>query len=169
MLISVATSRLGSFQMWLARVAVVLTSCAVMLRGPAVATASGGSDCASEHLFDRRAYELVSPAYKEGFAVEVTGVSETGSKVLAQSPGTFSAPEGTTALGQEYEITREATGWKTNALAAASTEFSFYSVEEISPDFQASLWLASPPGVGVRGVYLGAPSKPMDLVRVGPA
>ena len=155
--------------MWLARVAVVLTSCAVMLGGPAVATASGGSDCASEHLFDCRAYELVSPAYKEGFAVEVTGVSETGSKVLAQSPGTFSAPEGTTALGQEYEITREATGWKTNALAAASTEFSFYSVEEISPDFQASLWLASPPGVGVRGVYLGAPSKPMDLVRVGPA
>src|SRR4030081_2086522 len=45
--------------------------------------------------FDCRVYELVSPVFKEGFPVQIMGVSESGSQLLAQSSGTFSAPEGT--------------------------------------------------------------------------
>ncbi len=120
------------------------------------------------YLPDCRAYELVSPAYKEGFQVEVTGVSEDGSRVLAQSFGSFSGTEDTGALGQPYELVRTDMGWESLPLDEPFSEISLYSVQTISPDFQGSLWsVHTPVQPLLEYIYRGPPKGP--LTRVGPA
>jgi hypothetical protein len=135
----------------------------------AVGANCGGGGGLGPVRFDCRVYELVSPVFKEGFPVQVTGVSESGEQLLAQSPGTFSAPEGTTPFGQKYEIDRGGVGWEAGALAATSTQFTVYFVEDVSPGFQDSLWFASPPLSSISGFYVGSPRAPLSLERVGPA
>jgi hypothetical protein len=135
----------------------------------AVGTNCGAGEGSGTVHFDCRVYELVSPVFKEGFPVQVTGVSESGSQLLAQSPGTFSAPESTTPFGQEYEIDRGSAGWEAAALAAPSTQFAGYAVEGLSPDFQDSLWFASPPQSSISGFYVGLPRASLSLAHVGPA
>ncbi len=130
---------------------------------------SASSSAGHTLSFDCRGYELVSPVYKEGYTVQVIGISENGGHVLAQSLGAFSNPEATTALGQEYEITRESAGWNATPLDFPSTSFSHYAVDEVSANFAQSLWLAHPaisiPGSS--GIYVGPPTGP--LTRMGPA
>jgi hypothetical protein len=162
--LSAATRRVGR------SAALAATALALAL---ALAPAAAAGGCPNEaspgfrsYLPDCRAYELVSPAYKEGFTVSILGVSSDGSQLSAQSTGTFSAPEGTAAFGQKYAIARSSTGWEATALAAPSTQFPSYSLEALSPDLHASLWYASTPQLP-NGVYFGPPTGP--FARVGPA
>lgn len=126
------------------------------------------------HLFDCRAYEMVSPAYKEGFSVAASleGISEDGSRVLALSLGIFSNPEGTSGSGVSYEMARGETGWLATSLAMPFSSFSIYAVSSISPNLQSSLWAGSTPTQSnasqgyLKDLYFGPPDGPLG--RVGP-
>jgi hypothetical protein len=167
------SQRLGSW-FWSMRAGVsIVLAVVVLMSMSGVASASvGGCPGPGVRIFDCRVYELVSPVYKEGFPVAVEGVSEDGSQVLARSLGSFSNPEDAAGFGTSYETVRGEQGWGTTALAMPFSEFSIYSVEGVSPDFQSSFWFGSTPaqsnfvGSQPEDLYFG----PLDgpLARVGP-
>lgn len=148
---------------------VVLSS--MTMSGVASASSAG---CPNErspgfrsYLPDCRAYELVSPNYKEGFPVRVAGVSEQGSEVLAYSFGSFSGVEDSSPLGQPYAFRRSEEDWQSLPLDAPFDEFSLYSLEGVSPDFQHDLWGARIPTSPRReDLYSGPPRGP--FAHVGP-
>jgi hypothetical protein len=114
---------------------------ALLLATPAYAACGNEAtreDQHSTYLPDCRAYEMVSPPYKEGFgAIELSGVSEDGSRVLLTSFGNFSNLEHVSPIGQRYELARGGTGWP--AAPLEFPQFSVYFFEGISPDFQSTL------------------------------
>lgn len=133
-----------------------------------VAGCPGGGSSGASYLFDCRAYELVSPAYKEGFQVLVEGVSEDGSRVLALSLGVFARSPGGD-LG--YEFLRGPLGWVASAglVGEPFSGFPVYNVEGVSPDFQSTLVFATTLErflVEEEEVYLRLPGG--SLVLVGP-
>lgn len=134
-----------------------------------VAGCPGGGSSGASYLFDCRAYELVSPSYKEGFQAEAVGVSEDGSRVLAASVGVFAR---STGGDLQYEFLRGPLGWMTSAgmVGAPFPEFPVYIVVGVSPDFQSTLVFASTLGqvfAEEKDVYLRLPPDG-SLVLVGP-
>jgi hypothetical protein len=119
------------------------------------------------YLPDCRAYELVTPPYKQSFPVVPVAISGDGLKLGVESFGSFSDPVGIGFLGQDYQLSRTGTGWETSVLGAPFSEFPNYHVETMSPDFQSSLWLASTPGQPWEDVYLDPSGGPLTLVGPG--
>ncbi len=117
-------------------------------------------------LPDCRAYELVSPGYKEGYPIFVAGLAENGSQIHAESFGSFANTENTSVFGQSYSIVRTKTGWVASPLDAPFSQFPSYRVQGMGSDFQSSLWFADKPGQFSRDVYLDRP--PGSLIRIGP-
>ncbi len=128
------------------------------------------------YLPDCRAYEMVTPPYKEGFSVRGVAVSEGGSQVLAESLGNFVTPggatiEGTGLFGHSYLLARTEHGWEQTPLDAPSSRFPDFEVWTASADLSSSLWFASVPGQSSADVYLDsqAPgSSGSALTHVGP-
>jgi hypothetical protein len=118
------------------------------------------------YLPDCRAYELVTPPYKEGFPVLSEGLSADGQQLLVSSFGTFAKPKGLGLLGQAYHISRTHAGWETSVLDAPFSTFPTYQVQAVSPDFQNSLLFARSPGQTWEDVYV-RPSGG-SFTRVGP-
>jgi hypothetical protein len=158
---------------WLARLLLhggLLLTAMLSISGVANASAAGcpGEDSSgvASHLFDCRAYELVSPSYKEGFQVVVQGVSEDGSSVLVQSLGVLDRSPGGDL---QYELVREASGWEAMAspVGAPYSEFPIYFVEGMSTDFQSSLvYVGTPTQYFAEEAYLHLPDG--SLVPMGP-
>jgi hypothetical protein len=128
-------------------------------------------------LFDCRAYELVSPAYKEGYPMSVIALSEDelsggAPRLLVGSTGSLAHLQHITPLAQKYELARTDAGWK--AAPLEFPEFSVYATEGISRDFSSNLestiMFAGPPpheaDVYVKKIYLGLPGQ--VPVPVGP-
>jgi hypothetical protein len=121
----------------------------------------------SSRLPDCRAYELVTPPYKEGFPVYDRGFSEDGSSVWGESLGVFAGSEdseigGSPSLGYDYLLTggayafvREASGWSTVPISPPVSQYPsslpFTSITatrdhvSFSADLASSLWVAVTP------------------------
>lgn len=114
----------------------------------------------SSRLPDCRAYEMVTPPYKEGFPVYEVGFAEDGEHALGESFGVFSGSEnsevgGVGALGDEalvsggsYLFTRESSGWATTAITPPAWEFPSslpFDQGDLSSDLTTSLWVATTP------------------------
>jgi hypothetical protein len=136
---------------------------------------AGASACPNEtmtgfraYLPDCRAYELVSPAYKEGFPVFPEGISENGEQLHVESFGSFSNSDNTSRAGQSYIVKREKSGWQSVPLDELFSGFPIYHVQGMSLDFGSSLWFASAVGQSERAqdVYLDSPDG--RLTRMGP-
>ncbi|HYJ00369.1 MAG TPA: hypothetical protein VEX36_11940 [Thermoleophilaceae bacterium] len=95
----------------------------------------------STGLPDCRAYEMVSPTYKEGFVVEPAGFGFTDDGVVSyQSFGTF-AGNPQAILPIPYHATRSATGWTTTALAPPDRLYDKrVTMVAESVDLERSLW-----------------------------
>ncbi len=161
------------------RTALVLLS--LVLSGLATTgSAAGASSCPNRTLTgflaslpDCRAYEMVTPPYKQDFPLAVgSAISADGSQVLAESFDNFltpedKLPEGNGALGHFYRLVRTVAGWESLPVEAPYSRFpNLHEIPSLSPDFDTSLWLASAPGQTSEDIYLDMAGG--AVTRVGP-
>jgi hypothetical protein len=158
-----------------------------------VAASGGGTRlCPNEALIgfrqalpDCRAYEMVTPSYKEGFPVSnPEAISADGERITAWSLGVFAGAEGPAlihhGIGIQYEFARTAGGWQASALSPANPSFlnasSWYLTSE---DAATSLFSMPTAPVGQDDLYthsaggpfvdVGPITPPADGPTVGPA
>jgi hypothetical protein len=121
----------------------------VVLGLPVGASAEAG--CANESLRqgpsavlpDCRAYELVTPPYKQGGRVELDAVSPDGARMLVNSLGNFGdAANNQNITGPTYVLTRSAASWVEANVdpPAAQLPFDFYL--DATPDLSRTLFEA---------------------------
>ncbi|HEX5922870.1 MAG TPA: hypothetical protein VFY45_03495 [Baekduia sp.] len=125
----------------------------------------------SSRLPDCRAYEMVSPPYKEGFGITPQSYNDDGA-VSFTSPGIF-AGNAYGVVFNEYVTRRSSAGWTTVSPAPPASIFDTSTnaaVEGLSADFGTSLWVSrrrvAPADVGLYFFYLHRPDGAMT--RVGP-
>jgi hypothetical protein len=127
----------------------------------------------SGQLPDCRAYELVTPAYKEGTVVSsVFAISPDGSRLIGSSFGVLAGAGndqlgGTSNLqGAAYQLSRTQDGWETSALAPPASQYVNNGMFDASADLESTLWElralhpadgAQPPAPGVTDLYLKQP------------
>src|ERR1700704_1876586 len=143
-----------------------------------VVSAEGSSGCPNRTMVgfqpslpDCRAYEMVTPPYKEGFQFTTSEISEDGSQVLLESLGNLLTPEGKTPAGtgsltHAYRLSRGEAGWESVPVEAPFATFPDVEVKSLSPDFGTSIWSASAPGESSADIYFASADGP---VRMGPA
>jgi hypothetical protein len=129
------------------------------------------------YLPDCRAYELVTPPYKQGAILldEPGAISADGEHVIAGVPGTF-AGEGNQWLKVDanpeiavYELSRGESGWRASALTPPATRFPFSSLRaaSASDELATTLWGATTSTLlYTEDLYLREPDG--SFVLVGP-
>ena len=162
---------------------------AVVLVAPVVALAAGDANrpaCPFEseaspgfrtYLPDCRAYELVTPQYKQGGLVydEPAAISSDGERVIAGVPGTFAA-SGNEWLELNrnpdfavYEFARTSEGWRPTALTPPATQYPHSGIMAASTadDLQTTLWSMATTTLGLNeDIYLREPGG--TFAKVGP-
>jgi hypothetical protein len=129
----------------------------------------------SGSLPDCRAYELVTPAYKQGAVVITFAISEDGERILGSSLGAFSDTsdnslgDGTPLLGATYLFARTGTGWSARALAPPASEYVSDGLFDASANLNESLWSLETPTQpeGVSDLYLER--SPGTFIEIGRA
>jgi hypothetical protein len=122
-----------------------------------------------EYLPDCRAYEMVTPPFKDGNRVGVPAVSGDGSRVLGESFGGFAGAGSTAAAdGSFYEMTRSGSGWVTSALDPPASLFTYPVLVGVSDDFERTLWLMRSPSQSIYAADLYVREANGSFVRVGP-
>jgi hypothetical protein len=143
-----------------ALVALAFTLCAVpaaaLVAFPASAAADNCPNAAFRtgpalHLPDCRAYEMVTPSYKNGGYVfptlDTTGATEGEDVQLESLSGFANIRSNDSVPGGLYTSQRTEAGWTTTAMAPADTQFlisgvgGFNSLAGWSLDFHSMLWL----------------------------
>ncbi len=120
----------------------------------------------STRLPECRAYEMVTPLYKEGFGVEQGAYTDDG-VVAYKSIGSF-AGNASGKAGNWYHATRTAAGWATTALSPPEDTYGEDSLFAESPDLRSSLWLLRRrDGVGANDLYLRGPDGGLTYVGQG--
>jgi hypothetical protein len=123
----------------------------------------------STQLPDCRAYELVSPPYKDGYFPIVRTASPDGERVLLESIGKFGGAEGNSAaVGTIYEAHRTPLGWATKSVFPPASRFPFALFEDTSLDLKRTLWTAhtTSQSSDAQDLYVREPDG--SFVRVGP-
>ncbi len=145
------------------------------------------SETHSGRLPDCRAYELVTPPYKEGAFVGqpsgMLGLSPDGEHLIGTSLGVFAGSEdgtlggGSRLRGTAYELSRTSAGWTTAALGPPESTYRSAGMYDASADLSATLWglgrLTQPEGVSdlyverPRGTFteVGPPTPEPDAVN----
>jgi hypothetical protein len=136
-------------------------------------------------LPDCRAYERVTPSYKESStATQEFAVSSSGSRVLGGSIGIFGGAEQAHLHGfsniddTTYLFSRTPLGWKASSIEPPSTRYYSAGIDDASTNLDAFLWELSPAGgsressassseVEVSDLYLERPVGVFN--KVGPA
>jgi hypothetical protein len=160
----------------------------VMLAMASIALAAGDANerqCGAEteaspgfrqYLPDCRAFELVTPPYKEGSALlEPDAISADGSQLIVGALGAFSgadnfweSPEGNNQVS--YELARGTAGWQASPLTPPASEYTFTRLWAASAaNLGESLWGAQHTGLrGHEDIYLRTGPGPSGFHRVGP-
>jgi hypothetical protein len=129
------------------------------------------------YLPDCRAFELVTPPYKEGTALlEPAAISADGSQLIVGALGAFSgagnfwvSPE-RNGRGVYYELARSTAGWQTSPLTPPASEYTFATLLAASAtNFGETLWGAEHAGFrNHEDIYLRTGPGPSGFHRVGP-
>jgi WD40-like Beta Propeller Repeat len=103
-------------------------------------------------LPDCRAFEMVSPVYKEGYEFGLDDVSSGGDRAFVFSLGAVAGIEGEGAnesAPATYMGTRTASGWRLEPVMAPSSEFAVQDPLASDADSGVSLWEQRTPGQSV--------------------
>jgi hypothetical protein len=131
-----------------------------------------------QYLPDCRAFELVTPPYKDGAVLldEPGAVSTDGSHVIMGAGGAFAGTEnfwlqpGRNSEAVTYEFARGATGWQPTALTPPASEYTYSAILAVSSsNFSETLWGAQ--HVPLRyheDIYLRKGPGPAGFHRIGP-
>jgi hypothetical protein len=98
-------------------------------------------------LPDCRAYEMVTPVFKDGASVDVRVLASGGLSVLVTSLGVFSGTEGDADFGEgaSYLFSRSGNGWEASSVTPPIWRFPAQLFRGAAPDAGASLWLMRTP------------------------
>lgn len=127
------------------------------------------------YLPDCRAYEMVTPPYKEGGVISGFGISVStdGSRVMGVTTSAFAGTQDDQELDAYYEFEREASGWVTSPLSAPASLFPEGHPPNgglpLSSDLGASLWnVTTTPALGAEEDLYLKPTPDASLVSLGP-
>jgi hypothetical protein len=166
-----------------ARGVVLLAALAAMLVLAPGALAAGDANQAScpneamsgfrAYLPDCRAYELVSPPYKQGYQMSFEGSAPDGSRVVGASLGDLSGAKGASQtrndLGDLYEMVRSSDGWQTVPLTPENPEYrSAVSFKGVSANAGAELFSMPSAPAGQDNFYVVRNSG-TSVTDLGPA
>jgi hypothetical protein len=122
-----------------------------------------------EYLADCRAYEMVTPSFKDGGQVPAFAISENGESVLAESSiGAFAGSEADDK-GAFYLMTRSASGWSSSALNPPASMFPAQEFAVLtSPSLGETIWALRTPSQSVyaKDIYIREANG--TFVKVGP-
>jgi hypothetical protein len=164
----------------------VLVVLVVSALAPAVALSAGDmneAQCTAEtesspgfrsYMPDCRAFELVTPPYKEGAALasEPGAVSADGSHLVLGAAGAFGGAGNYwyETAHDPYEFARGAAGWQPTALAPPAGEYAYSTLLSVSAtNLGETLWGAQHAGLRFHeDIYLRSGAGPSGFHRVGP-
>jgi hypothetical protein len=162
--------------------------CALTVALFALPAAASAETCPNEQLRaedqstslpDCRAYELVSPPYKQGHPIYIAersrDISTDGSHVIAVGFGVFAGaeddpPGDSFGAGATYELSRTPVGWLAQSITPPATQFGEDAFQQqlVSSDFGTTTWVLNTPAqfLQQRDLYLRSPEG--TFARVGP-
>ncbi len=165
---------------WLSMVA--MAAFGLLVLPPTVATAAVGEGCPNESLRSElnsgvlaecRAYEMVTPVYKEGYPVlTATGASFAGSgeQVILESAGEFAGNPGGAIASVEgqflYLDRRTSGGWRLSPLNPPDARFSGQIVLGVEAQSGETLWVLHTPeqSFSTRDLYIRSVNGEYSLV-----
>ena len=120
-------------------------------------------------LPDCRAYELVSPPYKQGFEPKIEAISEDGEHVIMRSLGGFAGLEGgDTREGAKFELSRSVSGWEVSPLSPPTSMFPAQELDAASSDLSKTLFSARSGSESVVADNFYLREANGTIVKVGP-
>ncbi len=127
------------------------------------------SESNSGFLADCRAYEMVTPPYKEGYSLRVQSYASDGERVILKSLATLAGDPGSTEVlvnSGVYLDTRTAVGWHLSPLNPPLSEFAERDMLAAEADDGDSLWSLHTPGqpLSSHGIYVRSPAGAFSFV-----
>jgi hypothetical protein len=149
----------------------------VLLVGVAGAFAAGDVNvlaCGNEAFLgfspllpDCRAYEQVTPRFKDGAPLEPVSISADGSRFLLATYGVFAGVE--SALPRSfYVLSRSGSGWQPAAVSPPVSGFPAIEFLGASPGLERTLWVARPPSQSVSAENFYVREADGAMTEIGP-
>ena len=141
----------------------------IALGGPDTCPNAAFRQGPSADLPDCRAYELVTPPFKQGGRPNLDGVSPDGSSAIISSLGNFGcAANNQTTYGAYYESTRTASGWSTACLDPPASQFPWDQFLDATPDLGKTLWKTRATAQSLLALDLTVRNRDGTLQDLGP-
>jgi hypothetical protein len=147
----VMVGRLDSLVARLALSVIVIATLVAVLAGSALGASEACPNAVfrtgfASHLPDCRAYEMVTPPYKEGFRLNIISASADGSVLTGKSNGLFAGVQNAVGLeNASYTVGRGPSGWRTFGINLSAESYPLSLLWAVSADGGSSLWSAATP------------------------